>query len=53
MELSAFLQVIEEGISAARRRGTVIALHSQPPDHPTPLALPEFRYLKFVLLRVE
>jgi 23S rRNA (cytosine1962-C5)-methyltransferase len=48
-----FLSVIEEGISQARRRATVLAVHSQPPDHPTPLALPEFRYLKFVVLRID
>ena len=53
VDLPLFLNVIEEGISQARRRATVFALHSQPPDHPTPLALPEFRYLKFVLVRVE
>lgn len=53
VDLPTFLGVVEEGISVARRRATVLALHSQPPDHPTPLALPEFRYLKFALLFVE
>lgn len=53
VDLPTFLRVIEEGVSAARRRGTVLAIHSQPPDHPTPLTLSEFRYLKFVLLRFE
>ena len=48
-----FLEACEEGISEARRRATLLAIHSQPADHPTPLAMPEFRYLKFVLLRVE
>jgi 23S rRNA (cytosine1962-C5)-methyltransferase len=48
-----FLQTCEEGISEARRRATVLAIHSQPADHPTPLAMPEFRYLKFVLTRIE
>jgi 23S rRNA (cytosine1962-C5)-methyltransferase len=51
--LEAFLQACEEGISSARRRATVLYIGGQPADHPTPLALPEFRYLKFVLLRVE
>lgn len=48
-----FLEACEEGISEARRRATVLAIHSQPADHPTPLAMPEFRYLKFALLRTE
>jgi 23S rRNA (cytosine1962-C5)-methyltransferase len=50
--LAAFLSACEEGVSLARRRATVLHLGGQPADHPTPLALPEFRYLKFVLLRV-
>jgi 23S rRNA (cytosine1962-C5)-methyltransferase len=52
VDLPLFLGAVEEGVSAARRRVTVLAIHSQPPDHPTPLALPEFRYLKFVVMRL-
>jgi 23S rRNA (cytosine1962-C5)-methyltransferase len=48
-----FLDLCEEGVGAARRRAAVLAVHGQPFDHPSPLALPQFRYLKFVLLRVE
>jgi 23S rRNA (cytosine1962-C5)-methyltransferase len=48
-----FLSFCEQGISLARRRAIVLSLGGQPADHPTPLAFPEFRYLKFVLLRVE
>ncbi|MBE7556341.1 MAG: class I SAM-dependent rRNA methyltransferase [Anaerolineales bacterium] len=51
--LEAFLRACEEGISLARRKATALYLGGQPADHPTPLALPEFRYLKFVLMRVE
>ncbi len=51
--LNDFLEVCTEGISTAKRRATVLVINGQPPDHPTPLALPEFRYLKFVLMRVE
>jgi 23S rRNA (cytosine1962-C5)-methyltransferase len=51
--LEAFLSAAEEGISLARRRATVLHTAGQPADHPTPLALPEFRYLKFVLLRLD
>ncbi len=53
IDLPHFLNLCEEGISEARRRGTVLAIQGQPPDHPSPLALSEFRYLKFVLLRVD
>lgn len=53
IDLTLFLELCEEGISEARRRGTVLAIQGQPADHPSPLALPEFRYLKFVLMRVE
>ncbi|MFN8457744.1 MAG: class I SAM-dependent rRNA methyltransferase [Anaerolineae bacterium] len=53
VSLEAFLKASEEGMSLARRRATVLTIGGQPADHPTPLALPEFRYLKFVLMRVE
>ncbi|HEX9923357.1 MAG TPA: class I SAM-dependent rRNA methyltransferase [Anaerolineae bacterium] len=49
----AFLTACEEGISIARRRAILLGSFGQPADHPTPLAFPEFRYLKFVLLRLE
>ena len=53
VDLSLFLQCCEEGISRARRRGTVLTIAGQPMDHPTPLALPEFRYLKFALIQLD
>lgn len=53
IDLPQFLKICEEGISDSRRRATVLAIQGQPPDHPSPLALPEFRYLKFVLMRVD
>ncbi len=53
VSLTAFLEANEEGISAARRRATLLGIYGQPADHPTPLVLPEFRYLNFVLMRVE
>lgn len=51
--LEQFISACEEGISDARRRATVLGVHGQPADHPSPLALPEFRYLKFVIMAVE
>lgn len=53
VDMTSFLEACEEGISEARRRATLLAMHTQPADHPTPLAMPEFRYLKFALLRCE
>lgn len=49
----AFLEITREAFSKASRRGTLIYLGSQPIDHPYPLAMPELRYLKFALFRVE
>jgi 23S rRNA (cytosine1962-C5)-methyltransferase len=53
VDLATFLEACEAGISKARRRATLLSVTGQPADHPTPLPLPEFRYLKFVLMRVE
>lgn len=53
VDLAAFLAACEEGISKARRRATVLTITGQPADHPTPLVFSEFRYLKFVLMRVD
>jgi len=53
IDLPMFLGCCEEGISKARRRGTVLTIAGQPFDHPTPLALPEFRYLKFVAMQLD
>jgi 23S rRNA (cytosine1962-C5)-methyltransferase len=48
-----FLEIIEQSISQARRKATVLGIHGQPPDHPAPLVMPELRYLKFVLIRLD
>jgi 23S rRNA (cytosine1962-C5)-methyltransferase len=53
IDLSAFLNACEGGIAKARRRATILSISGQPPDHPAPLVLPEFRYLKFILMRLE
>jgi 23S rRNA (cytosine1962-C5)-methyltransferase len=53
INLEMFLECCAEGISRARRRGTVLTISGQPFDHPTPLALPEFRYLKFVMMQLD
>lgn len=51
--LPDFIGAIEEGISHAKCTATTLGIYSQPADHPAPLAMPEFRYLKFVILRVD
>ncbi len=53
VDMPAFLQACEEGISNARRRATLLGAYGQSADHPSPLVFSEFRYLKFVLMRIE
>lgn len=53
VDLPLFMECCEEGISKARRRGRVLNIAGQPADHPSPLALPEFRYLKFALIQLD
>ncbi|MBY0517624.1 MAG: class I SAM-dependent methyltransferase, partial [Bacteriovoracaceae bacterium] len=48
-----FLDLVQESLSKARRRGRVIVARGQPEDHPWPLALEEMRYLKFVLVEIQ
>jgi 23S rRNA (cytosine1962-C5)-methyltransferase len=47
-----FLELVQEALSRAKRRGKVLLVKGQPEDHPYPMALPEMRYLKFVYLQV-
>ncbi len=48
-----FFGMIEEALSGARRRGQVLRVSGQGPDHPFPHACPELRYLKFVHLALD
>ncbi len=48
----AFEEVNLAGIGRARRIGTMVANRGLPADHPTPMAMPELRYLKFQLMRL-
>jgi len=50
--LEDFMVACESGISEARKQATTLGIYSQPADHPVPLAMPEFRYLKFIIMRV-
>jgi 23S rRNA (cytosine1962-C5)-methyltransferase len=52
ISFEVFLEIVQEALSKARRRGKVLLIKGQPEDHPFPMALPEMRYLKFVYLQV-
>jgi 23S rRNA (cytosine1962-C5)-methyltransferase len=43
-----FFEIIEEALSLARRRGQILRVSGQGPDHPFPHACQELRYLKYV-----
>lgn len=45
-----FFEIIQESISQSRRRGQVLRVSGQGPDHPFPNEGHELRYLKFVHL---
>lgn len=47
-----FLDICQEALSQARARGRILSIQGQPTDHPYPLALPELRYLKFVMMQI-
>lgn len=42
-----------DALGRARRRAKLLVQRGLPIDHPTPLAMPELRYLKFLLLQLE
>jgi 23S rRNA (cytosine1962-C5)-methyltransferase len=52
VDAAAFAQANMEGIGRARRHATLLLERGLPLDHPTPMAMPELRYLKFQLLRM-
>lgn len=48
-----FLQNNIEAIGRTRRKAQLLADRGLPIDHPTPLAMPELRYLKFQLFQLD
>lgn len=48
-----FHAIVTESLSKARRKGTVMRITGQGPDHPYPNACPELRYLKFFHLALD
>lgn len=53
VDMADFIAICQEGVSMARRKATILGIYTQPADHPTPLAMPEFRYLKFLIFRIQ
>lgn len=45
-----FFEIINESVSKANRRGQILKISGQGPDHPFPHSCHELRYLKFVNL---
>ncbi|MFZ3230413.1 MAG: class I SAM-dependent rRNA methyltransferase [Pseudobdellovibrio sp.] len=45
-----FFEIINESLSQAKRRGRILRVSGQGPDHPFPHSCHELRYLKFVHL---
>ena len=48
-----FFEIISESLSECRRKGQILRVSGQGPDHPFPHACPELRYLKFVHLALD
>ena len=53
MKASDFVRAVNEGVRMAKREAILVAHGGQGPDHLTPLAFPEGRYLKTLFLRIE
>lgn len=53
VDAGTFRELNAEAFGRGRRCATLLAECSQPIDHPTPLAMPELRYLKFQLFRLD
>ena len=47
-----FVELCAEAVARAKSRGKILAINGQPEDHPFPMALPELRYLKFVMIQI-
>lgn len=53
MRPSDFVRAVNRGIRQAKRHATLLAYGTQGPDHPTPAAFPEGRYLKACFMRID
>lgn len=48
-----FFEIIDESLSNSRRKGQILRVSGQGPDHPFPHACHEHRYLKFVHIALD
>lgn len=53
IDRDTFMESNLEALGKARRKAVLLADRGLPVDHPTPLAMPELRYLKFLLFRLD
>lgn len=53
VDRTTFLELNSEALGRARRKANLLADRGLPMDHPTPLAMPELRYLKFLLFQMD
>ncbi|MEC9071964.1 MAG: class I SAM-dependent rRNA methyltransferase [Myxococcota bacterium] len=51
--MEAFVTICQDGVGQARKTARVVGSWHQAMDHPWPLAFPDFRYLKAILMRIE
>ena len=48
-----FLEICQNSLSKANKRGKIVYFGAQPTDHPYPISMTELRYLKFLLFSIE
>jgi 23S rRNA (cytosine1962-C5)-methyltransferase len=53
VSLQDFTEILASAAADANRRVQLLETHSAAPDHPEVLTLPETRYLKCLICRVE
>lgn len=53
IDAASFRDINLQALGRARRSAAMLAENSLPIDHPTPLAMPELRYLKFQLFKLD
>lgn len=49
----AFVEIISDALGRTRRKANLLVGRGLPMDHPTPLAMPELRYLKFFIFQLD
>lgn len=53
IQSAEFLDIQVAALGKARRKARLLAERGLPADHPTPIAMPELRYLKFLFLQLD